>query len=460
MVSAHPSSFQDADNFVSIINGKLARVYNYTEDYSLLVQSKLYEELAKQKLLITHQEENELLPSVKNEFPIAQLIITPEYLKTISYPHQWCFSQLQDAALLTLNICKKALQKNMILKDASAFNIQFKNSKAIFIDTGSFTAYHEEEPWQAYGQFCRHFIAPLLLMKHVDISLNKLFIEYIDGVPLNLCSKLLPYKTKWNVFINTQIHWHAKLENNQAEKTNIDIKKIKVSKTKLINILNYLENHIKALSIDKKTQTQWLSYYENNNNYNDISAKDKSEFISKHIHQKQVETAIDFGCNTGVYSKLLVPHCKQLICLDIDPLAINQLYEEQKSNSSSNITVLVENIRNLSPSIGWESNERVNLITNTVFNMGMALALTHHLAITYNINFKKQAAFFAKHLNQLIIEFIEPQDSQIAKLIVSKKLVSFYSRENFEDEFLKFFKLVEKKILHNSNRILYYYVKN
>ncbi len=40
---------------------------------------------------------------------------------------------LKDAALLTLKIQKLAIEHDMNLKDASAYNIQFKNGKPVFI---------------------------------------------------------------------------------------------------------------------------------------------------------------------------------------------------------------------------------------------------------------------------------------------------------------------------------------
>ena len=78
----------------------------------------------------------------------------------------------------------------MILKDASAYNIQFLRGQAVLIDTLSFDFALEGKPWIAYGQFCRHFLAPLALMAYTDIRLNQLLKNWIDGIPIEFNRKV------------------------------------------------------------------------------------------------------------------------------------------------------------------------------------------------------------------------------------------------------------------------------
>jgi hypothetical protein len=75
---------------------------------------------------------------------------------------KWSFQMLKDAALLTLEIATEALEKNMILKDASAYNVQLHKGRMVFIDSLSFETYDESRHWIAYKQFCEHFFAPAL----------------------------------------------------------------------------------------------------------------------------------------------------------------------------------------------------------------------------------------------------------------------------------------------------------
>ena len=201
------ASFRDPSGFLFSQNGILFRQINrtYSEDYARLMDSGLYEKLVKANVLIPHVEVDQAPAEKEAAFKVIQ----PERVPFISYPYEWSFSQLKDAALATLSIHKRALKLGMSLKDASAYNIQFVHGKAMLIDTLSFEVYKAGEPWTAYKQFCQHFLAPLTLMSYRDIRLSQLLRVYIDGVPLDLVSELLPFKTKFNFGLLTHIHVHA-----------------------------------------------------------------------------------------------------------------------------------------------------------------------------------------------------------------------------------------------------------
>ena len=190
------SSFRDNSGYMFKFGGEVYRQINqvYKANYEKLMDSGLYEAL--DGMLVRHKEVELDRAVEENCFKI----IRPEQIRYITYPYEWCFSQLKDAALLTLKIQKRAMKRGMSLKDASAYNIQFVNGKPVFIDTLSFEPYEETESWVAYAQFCRHFLVPLALMSYVDINMNKLLVSYIDGIPLDLCKKLLPFGAKFNIF--------------------------------------------------------------------------------------------------------------------------------------------------------------------------------------------------------------------------------------------------------------------
>ena len=228
---------------------------SYQKQYDFLMQSGLYNALIKEYLLLEHVEIN----IEKYNYPNSYKILHPQQIDFISYPYSWSFSMLKDAALLTLKIQKIALKYGMILKDASAYNIQFVGCRPIFIDTLSFDIYEEGKPWQAYGQFCRHFLAPLALMSKVDVSLSKLLITHLYGVPIPLASKLLPYKTKFNLGLYLHIHLHAKTQISYQDKK-VDTNKNKISRKSIKNLIENLSSTISALSYLSKG-TEWGEYY-------------------------------------------------------------------------------------------------------------------------------------------------------------------------------------------------------
>jgi hypothetical protein len=201
------ASFRDPSGFLFTRQGVLYRQVNqeYRTHYDLLMSSGLYTRLVGMGLLIPHDE----VAEQPQESEVAYRVIRPEPLEFVSYPYEWSFSQLKDAALATLAIQKQSLEAGMVLKDASMYNIQFFHGKPVLIDTLSFETYREGDPWVAYRQFCQHFLAPLALMAHTDVRLSQLLRVYIDGIPLDLAARLLPRRTRYGLGLATHIHLHA-----------------------------------------------------------------------------------------------------------------------------------------------------------------------------------------------------------------------------------------------------------
>jgi hypothetical protein len=253
------ASFRDPSGFLFSREGVLYRQINkiYTENYDRLMNSKLYARLVDSALLIPHEE----VSIEPEESPLAYKIIKPEHLNFISYPYEWSFSQLKDAALATLAIQKLALESGMVLKDASAYNIQFHHGKPVLIDTLSFEIYREGEPWVAYRQFCQHFLAPLALISHRDVRLSQLLRVYIDGIPLDLAASLLPRKTRYGLGLAAHIHMHAAAQKRYADKPVAkEQTKRKISKLQFMGLMDSLETTTRKLNW-KPSGTEWGDYY-------------------------------------------------------------------------------------------------------------------------------------------------------------------------------------------------------
>ncbi len=444
-------SFRDPCGFLFIRDGILYRQVNksYKEDYNYLIESGLYKELVKNNLLIPHQETDSKL-ALTNE---AYKIIKPDLIPFISYPYEWSFCQLKDAALITLQIQKIAFKFGMTLKDSSAYNIQFYKGKPIFIDTLSFEKYVEGEPWIAYKQFCQHFWAPLALMSYKDIRLNQLLKNNIDGIPLDLASKLLPFKSKLSFSILTHIILHAKSQKHYADKHAIKSKQ-KINKNSFLAIIDSLESAVKKLTW-KLPNTEWGNYYENTN-YSSEAIKDKIQYLSNFLDKISPKSVWDFGANDGFYSRIASKKGILTISLDIDPVAVEKNYIKCKNDNEENILPLLFDLTNPSPSIGWENNERGSLFNRGPVDAVLALALIHHLAISNNLPLEKIANFLNKICKWLIIEFIPKSDSQVKKLLSTRKdIFPNYDQNKFEVEFKKYFNIIISKKIKESDRTLY-----
>src|SRR6266545_1890579 len=270
------SSFRDPSGFLFSRDGVLYRQVNrkYEQEYVRFMESGLYEKLVKAGLLISHVE----VDQVPAEPETVYKIIQPERVPFISYPYEWSFGQLKDAALATLSIQRRALKLGLSLKDASAYNIQFVRGKPTLIDTLSFEIYKEGQPWVAYRQFCQHFLAPLALMALRDVRLNQLLRVYIDGVPLDLASELLPSRTRFNFGLLTHIHLHAGAQKKYAHAgTDVKLRVGTMSKQAMMGLIDSLDSTIRKLDWSP-SGTEWGNYYEITN-YSDAAFEHKKGLV-------------------------------------------------------------------------------------------------------------------------------------------------------------------------------------
>jgi len=446
-----PSSFRDPSGFLFYRDGSIYRQVNniYKEDYDHLMNSGLYGKLVDAELLIPHEEVD--LDGRRPDK--AYKIIKPELISFVSHPYEWSFSQLGDAARITLRIEKMALDYGMSLKDSSAYNVQFRKGKPIFIDTLSFEKYREGLPWVAYRQFCQHFLTPLALMTHKDIRLNQLFRIYIDGIPLDLAKSLLPFRTYLRPSLLSHIHLHAKMQKSLADKA-VNISGHKMSRTSFLGLIDNLESVIKKLKW-RAQGTEWADYYEDTN-YSSEALQHKKQIVAEFLDKISPKTVWDFGANVGVFSRIASQKGIQTISFDIDPAAVEKNYLKCRRDGETNVLPLLLDLTNPSPGLGWENCERMSLLERGLADTVFALALIHHLAISNNLPLSKIACFFSRICNWLIIEYVPKTDSQVQRLLSTREDIFLdYTQPVFEEEFGKYFQIQDYVRIKDSERILY-----
>lgn len=454
--SALASSFRDPSGFLFFENNTLYRQVNkvYQQDYDLLMNSGLFQKLVDSRLLVPHQEV-ELERASASE---AYRIIQPDLINYISYPYEWCFSQLKDAALTTLQIQKTALEFGLSLKDASAYNIQFIGARPLLIDSLSFERYQEGQPWMAYRQFCQHFLAPLALMSYRDVRLNQLLQTNIDGVPLDMASCLLPKRTQLKFSLFTHIHLHARSQKRYADvaTSKSGSKTAKVSKLGFRALIESLEAAVKKLNW-KAADTEWGNYY-SATNYADAAMEHKKKLVDEFVAMiSPTPMRIqDLGANTGVFSQIAARHCDTVISQDVDPSAVEQNYRRCVDSGETGILPLQLDLTTPSPGIGWANLERSAFMDRISDDTVMALALIHHLAISNNLPLPKIADFFRHISAWLIIEFVPKSDSQLKRLLTTREdIFPDYTQQGFEAAFMQCFTLVKQAQIEGSDRVLY-----
>ncbi len=429
------ASYKDPAGFVFQQGGTVYRQVHtsYQQHYELFTSSGLYEKLTSKAQLLAHNETHDNLTGDEAWF----LTLIPEPLRFIAYPYEWSFDMLKDAALLTLEIAETALQHGMVLKDATAFNVQWHKGKMVFIDTLSFEQRREEEPWIAYRQFCESFIAPLALMHYTQLPLQPLLLAYPEGVPLRYAHQMLPWRSRWNMHLYLHVHLNAKYAGKPISKSKLK----PFSNQKLSHIFRSLTELVQSFSLTY--EGTWANYYgeaERRDGYLDRKRVVLGEWIEK---LDGVATAIDTGANDGTFSALLQRRGIYTISADSDHFAVNKLYLAAKEKGSTLVHPLIIDFAAPSPARGLNLTEHRSLFDRVKADLVLSLAFIHHLAIGKNIPFEKIAALFLGLGRQLIVEFISREDEKIVYMLQQKTdIYSWYSKDNFQSVFGRYYTTV------------------
>ena len=337
------SSFRDPSGFIFTREGVLYRQVNasYREDYDALTGSGLYQALVERELLVPHEEIAVAAPQAD----IAYKVIKPERIEFVSYPYEWCFGQLHAAARTMLQIQKLAIDRGMSLKDASAYNIQFHRGKPILIDTLSFERLREGEPWVAYRQFCQHFLSPLALMAYRDVRLGQWARIDIDGVPLELASRLLPWRTRLSLPLLVHIHMHARAQRRYADTVVAERRgERRMGRQAMLGLVESLQSAVSRLSWSSEG-TPWADYA-HDHTYTTDAIQAKRTILAEWLGRLHPGMVWDLGANVGEFSRLASSQGFPTMAFDYDHGAVEQNYQRCVADRESHILPLVLDLTN------------------------------------------------------------------------------------------------------------------
>lgn len=450
---SHGASYRDPAGFIFSRDGVLYRQINPAarEDYTALMESGLYEALAGRGDLVAHEEVDPALSPDGAAFRV----IRPERIAFISYPYEWCFGQLKDAALLTLRLQKTAMAHGMSLKDATAFNVAFDRGRPVLIDTLSFERLKPGAPWVAYRQFCESFLAPLALMSVVDIRLNQLLRPWLDGVPLDLARTLLPWRTRLRPGLLVHLHLHAAAQRRLSGRTPTGPRAQRpLNATALPALVDSLERTVRSLEWSPRG-TVWGDYYDDTN-YSDAAFAHKREIVADAIERVAPATVWDLGANDGTFSRLASGRGISTVAFDVDPAAVEKNYRRVVERKETHLLPLLLDLMNPSAASGWANRERDSIADRGPADLALALALVHHLAIAHNVPLPRVADFFASIARALVIEFVPKEDSQVQRMLASREdIFHGYTREAFERAFSARFRIEEAVPVREAQRVVY-----
>jgi hypothetical protein len=389
-------------------------------------------------------------------------VLEHEPVPFVTYPYEWTFFMLRDAALLQLKLIETCIENGWTLKDATPYNIQWTGSHPVFIDLGSFIPWEASEPWTGYRQFCSMFLTPLMLRAHLDIDHLPLMRSCIDGIPPTEAIKYFSGVKCLKKGVLSHIVFPAKVENSIASRERDDApasqrKSHRQSTAMVAGLVQSLTRLVQKLNSEIR-HTDW-SHYESTHSYREADFETKKAFVLKHASSSQRGNVWDIGCNTGTFSRICSAHCHQVISVDGDHDAVEQLYLAEKENPDSNILPLVMNLANISPAQGWSGLERKAFDQRRRPDLVLCLALIHHLRMSANI----PNLLFLKWLHSLqaevVLEFVNREDEMVVKLLTNKKeQYDDYSLEQFTSEAERYFTVKDRASLKGGQREIFFLI--
>ena len=463
MTAAEPGSFRDRDSRVVISGDAIYRALSPegAEDWRALSGSPLLDQLtAAGQLIGTREADASVLGDSQDLLPTGvEMVLEHDRIPFVSYPYEWTFSMLQDAAKLQLELGIAAIDAGLTLKDATPYNVQYIGSRPTFIDVGSFEKITEGEPWIAYRQFCMLYLYPLLFQAHKDIPFQPWMRGSIDGIqPIDAIKVFsLRDRLRRGVFIHTSLH--ARLD-RRAHKSGPgsaeENKNTRQVKPKQIQAqLQSMHRMISKLKW-KTGETSW-SGYRQSNTYSDNDDKRKQGFVAEVAAAEKPALTWDMGCNDGAYSRIAAENSERVVAFDFDHATVEALYRSLREEGNTKILPLVSNLADPSPALGWRGLERKTLVDRGAPDLMLALALIHHVSISANIPIADFLQWARDMETTLLIEFPKRTDPMVRALLANKQdgANPDYEEENFERELERRFTVRRREELPSGDRILY-----
>jgi SAM-dependent methyltransferase len=392
-----------------------------------------------------------------------------ERIPFLSYPYEWCFGMLKDAALLHLDILEEAIPAGWTLKDASAYNVQFIGARPVFIDIPSFTPYTLGDPWVGYRQFCMMFLYPLMLSAYRGIDYRPLLRSNIEGIDPDTANQILTGSTRFRKGVLGHVYLHAMMQSRHKNKDLDEARHLtedvnqrpserkagRHSEAMVMGVLQGLRRTVAKLS-SPDDRTTWGNY-ETDHSYAEASLAAKAGFVQQVVDERRRRLAWDIGCNTGTFSQIAASNTDYVVAIDGDVKAIERLYQRQKSAGADNILPLVMDVANVSPAQGWRGAERKALEERGKPELILCLALIHHIVISANIPLSEFIDWLHWLGGEVVIESVG-RDDDMTRMLLRSRVDQYAELDdgNFERVVSEKFEIVRTQPLKGGTRRLYH----
>ena len=466
MVAPHfePGSFRDRTSRVFYQDGAVLRGLNThaVQEWEVLKAKPFFQQfMAEGKIVRTEQVESpDASPSPHSgrcDEPWS-VILKHQTIPFISYPYEWPFSMLQDAARLTLELQAAALNADMTLKDATPFNVQWSGSQPVFIDIPSFERLRPGEPWVGYRQFCQLFLYPLFLQAYKDIPFQPWLRGNLEGIEPTQCAQLMSFRDMFRPGVLSHVVLQAKAQASYAQtERNLkkDLRQAGFHKALIQANVGRLQKQLAQLTW-KQSRSTWSDYTEALP-YTESEQHQKADFVQRITHSRRWHLVWDLGCNTGTFSCIAAENADYVLAMDIDALAVDRLYCALKKEQFPNVLPLISNVADPAPNLGWRGQERKALVERGRPDLTLCLALLHHVVISAHIPLREFITWLASLGTALVIEFVTRDDPMVQTLLRHKAdHYTDYDLGYFERCLADAFEIDQQETLESGTRILYY----
>ena len=366
---------------------------------------------------------------------------------------------LKEAALLQLELLLAALDEDLILKDSTPYNVQWRGVEPVFIDVGSFERLRAGEPWIGYRQFCMLFLYPLLLQAYKGIAFQPWLRAHVDGIEPRAMRRVFSGRELLRRGVLTHVALHSRLESRYGERSG-EVKRelrsagfgkelVRANVARMRKLVERLEW--------EPDRSVWADYSQTKT-YTDEDTERKIAFVRGALGERRRRLVWDVGANDGLYSRVAAESADQVIAMDSDHAVLELLYRSLRDDGNRTILPLVVDLVDPSPSLGWRCVERKGLFERTRPEVTLCLAVVHHVVITRNVPLREFFDLFRSLGTSIVVEFPTRDDGMVQRLLAAKREGTHgdYEREAFERALAEAFDVERTEELPSGTRLLYF----
>lgn len=453
-------SFRDRTARVFYRDGRVFRALGAAAaaDWQALWQARFFQAaMAEGRIVRTEEcDPSQALDALDGEAPA--IVLEHERVPFVSYPYEWPFGMLKDAALVVLDLERAALDEGFSLKDGTSYNVQWRGAAPVFIDVPSFQRLRPGEPWAGYRQFCELFLYPLFLQAYRQVPFQPWLRGSIDGITPEQMAQVMSARDCLRRGVLTHVFLHAKLQARYGE-TSQDVRATLRGAGFGAELVKANVRRLRGLvaSLDWRPPATVWAEYADRNRYAEADAERKRAFVARVAAERRRALVWDLGCNTGFFSRLVASSADTVVAMDADHAVIERLYRHVRQNGPANLLPLVVNLADPSPALGWRGAERQTLEARGRPDLVLCLALLHHLVIGANVPLAEAVDWLASVGEELIIEFVTRDDPMVHKLLRNREdHYTDYHREVFERHLAGRCQILARTELCGGARILYH----